>query len=337
MEVEDILILQQGIDYLTNELLEQEWIAKTPEDLDILWNGIKNPEWTGAELLRKRLAWLKSRLMFRPHLIGKKRERLREAWLLRNSTELYLRYVDSRVDSFWGSTHGPVKEFNRFWENYFPLGNDSTFIEEKLEPLVAKLTDEELFTLTEHIARCCDDYRLALASSIRDKFQLLPIPDCGDAKLARKQHGKRKTVIEAEGIMVHNHQIKVMAVFLVNYVLNQKALNEILYTDNCIAADFRQYVREGLYDSYYDAWNHFQTGALEDGSSSYYNWKTTHPREYSLFMNEAFEAVLRAMYNYNHPNEPLIVKYEPNFMELNNFSMSIEPIIDEGCQQGECD
>ena len=327
MDVEDIVLLHQGIDYLTKELLEMEWVAKTPDDLDILWNGIRNPEWSGADLLRKKTSWLLSRQKFHPLLIGKNRERLRERWLLRNSTELYLRYFDSMLYYYWGSTYGPVEEFSRFWDN-FSLGKESVFIEEKLAPIVAKITDEELFAIKEHIASCCDDYRLDVSSSIREKFQILPIPDYGDAKLVRKLGGKRKTEAEAEGRKIHNHLIKVLAVFLSNYVLNQKALNELLSTDNNIAADLRQYVRECLFDSYFDAWNHFQTGAPDDESSGYYNWKTAHPREYSLFKNEALEAVLRAMYNYNHPDEPVIVKFEPNFIELNGFSLSIEPIKD---------
>ena len=326
MEVEDIVLLQQGIDYLTKELLVLEWVAKTPDDLDILWNGIRNLEWSDEEMLRNKLAWLNSRLKFHPLLNGKKREGIRERWLLKNSTELYLRYFELLVRYNWGSFYGPVKEFKNFWNIYFPLSKEPVYIEEKLEPLVAELTDEEFYALRKRIAGCFDDYRLNISSSMLEKFQLLPLLDFSDTKQVRKLGGKRKTEIEAEERKNYNHYIKVLAIFLSNCVLDQNTLNETISDDNCIATNFREYVRESLSHSYFDAWNHFRTGAPDDESSGYYNWKISHQREYNLFKNEASEAILRAMYNYNHPDEPIIVKFEPNFIDLNDFSMSIEPI-----------
>ena len=78
-------------------------------------------------------------------------------------------------------------------------------------------------------------------------------------------------------------------------------------------------------DCYFSAFVKYCPDCPQTKMSPYFHWKQAHPKEYELFKNEASEALLRAMYNYNHKDAPAIVKFEPNYLDLDDNSMHVNP------------
>ena len=309
------LLLQNDICMFTEQLLKLEWVANTPKDLDILWDSFKKTEWTKTEELRNKVAWLRSRIKFRPHLIGRKRERLRMEWFMENIKELFFHYLDEIIRYFWSPTSyyrksGAEDVFLHFWDS-FPLRDKQSFIEQTLDPLVLELTQDSLDKMWDRIKTVCDEYRLFTSTIFSEVFQLLPFPDFTNAKQIRKLGGKQKATIIAEKREKCNYLLKVLTVFI-----------------NCIAVDQASSYLEILTEELID---HFKNScsvarkriafSFAHSDSSFYKWKAAHPKEYSLFLNEASETILRAMYNHNHADNPHIVEFEPNYLNLSDFSV----------------
>lgn len=315
------LLLQNDICILTNELIQLEWCAKTPEDLDILWDSFRRADWTKTEELRNKVAWLHSRIRFRPYLIGKKRERLREKWLTENTKELFYHYLDAIIRRFWSPVlhferSGPEDVFLRFWDSFW-LKQEQRFIEQTLDPLVSELTQESLEEMWDRIKAICDEYRLFTSTIFSEVFQILPLPDFSDAKQIRKLGGKQKAVIIAEKREQCNHYLKVLTVFIDSFAIDQASFNGTLPILGSITEDLKDYLK----DCYSSACKRIAFSFAHSGSDSFYKWKAAHPKEYSIFLNEASETILRAMFNHNHAENPYIVEFEPNYLDLSDFSV----------------
>ena len=321
------------IDLITSLIAYEDMLGS--ENLDVIWNGIRDPSWQGEELLHRKKQWLESRLSFyndkRWRQYSWKKSLRREK---NGAIDDFLYFIDTNSAN---SCH--IKKDFRHWYWYIPSRvnffkfwervrkDNESFLSNSIIPHAGELTMDGITKIWCSWAERALPLKINInpdapyGLTFREKVSLTDKDslDC---------YGSRKIImrINRENKM-HNSALREFSVF-VEWVLSgsEEAISSLVSGEPCCIRPFYRWkssISKELYFSANAFWNCNMPKMDKEKRDTrpYLEWKEKNPEEARIWMNETDKALCRALWNLEHPDDQITVLYEPNYCNIENLTV----------------
>lgn len=331
-------IIYDGIEtndkYLVASLLAAEDLLRF-EDLDTLWAGIRDPNWEGEELLRRKKEWLESRVSFysdkRWRQYSWKKSLRRET---KGAIEDFLYFLDTKssnschvkMDYHQLYCYYPTRvNFIKLWEKI--RQDNEQFILRCIVPRVEKLTIDEITNIWSQWADLAEPLNISINPEspyglyFREKICL---SDQGSLDLLG---GRKKVLCINREIQSYNSFVREFSAFI-EWILSgsEDSVSSLVSGGPCSILPFYRWKRNVSKELYFSAnsyWNCDMPKLDKETHDTrpYLEWKEKNPEEARIWMNETDKALCRALWNLEHPDDPIIVLYEPNYCSIESLTV----------------